>query len=177
MDVREKTLSAALAASERTRRVLVLLQTYALLLVVVYLNASGSTGYQERLDLALDGRDLYACDTLPDFVVKLGKTQTGEGALVAHVAEDRRDESAKLWSKVCAKKVGMPKERAIAVAGWIFWRRLTNRELQQEIDRIEADIHANVYNVPIPLTGLKIDINTFSLVGSAGHFLLLAWLL
>jgi hypothetical protein len=179
MDFREKQLSAALLVSERTRRVLIILQTYAALLVVVYLNANDDWGgYGERRVLAYDARDMYLCAQPPPFVVEMPLHKGGDIlARLAGAGRAAREHGSDEWARRCAQQAGLDPHRARAVAKWILSRRLSRHGVEDEIERVEHDMRENVYNIPIPLTGLQIDINTFSMVGSAGHFLLLVWLL
>lgn len=178
MDIREARLNAALAASERTRRVLLFLQTYALLLVIVYLNSRGDFGYLERRSLERAARDLYSCEAKLPFVREHVILANGGRELIARAPTGKRaTPTAEAWANACAAQVGLEKTRATAVARWILDRGLSSHDLDGELDRVETDLRANVYNVPIPLTGLRIDTNVFSLVGAAGHFLMLAWLL
>lgn len=173
-ETKEALFDAATAAAQRSRRVLVLAQLFALMVLIVLANTAGCSVYADRVSNARIGRQLYECAARPAWAGGTGVAH-GQGAFCAGARTSELEACSVQWARAC-QGAGGDEEVRIRAARWIVMLHLSSKDVDAAVARIDDFAKEGVYAIEVPFVGLRIDVNDFGWFGGLAHLYLLAWL-
>ncbi|HYV37397.1 MAG TPA: hypothetical protein VE988_16945 [Gemmataceae bacterium] len=178
MDYHEQFVRAAIDASQRSRRVLLFIQAFGILWALVLLNTCGEPWIENRIKVTLDARLLYSAEPRPVFLIE----QPGppRQLVPALSAEDDVDTKAAAWVDSCMKDPriadqGISRDALLRAAAFILTHRYSSLDIEKRLEAYQRIRDDNAMSVPVPLTGLRIDVNDFGIMAGLGLAILLAW--
>jgi hypothetical protein len=181
----ERLFAAAQHASTRSRRVLLLLQAYSLVLLVLFLNNHDLWGMRDWAHERLDVRRLarsFAEQLYPKETSNRGALCTELGAEIAlGVCEsDCNDLIERIHHNCRPNGVPSPSlaqsQRELRAIRLLVLRRYSLSDLEEQVKAAEAFRNENALAFPLVVTPQKVDINDAATVAGAGLSVLMFWL-
>ncbi len=150
------------------------IQLFSLLVVVMMFNSWSLNWTTSRLDTARQARFLYECADPPS---GLTVEMKDDWAVLAIKDREILEGYAADWVSRCTgiPEKGSLNRELLGAASFLLRRGFSQGELSQHIQRLEDFRLQNVSSFPVPLIGVRIDVNGLGIFAGLGFATLLLW--
>ena len=118
----------------------------------------------------------------PDTSQETGLSGWDTSSAIDPKVKERWRRQAIAWATSCENDgqivaAGLTRVPLEQAALWVLVTNRSTADVDKELERLDGFERDNAYSLPVPLTGLRIDVNDFGLLGGAIHLSILLWLL
>ncbi len=188
-DIRDPMLVMARASAQRTRRTLMLVQVFSLMVAALVFNSMAGNWTDARLTLLRTadrvlqaGVDSSAAQRISNTYDALGADTLFETTHLDSLGQVKRAERRRAWGTAVRAYLphdpwsAMDSSRVAAAIGVIRTRSWDTIDVAKEIALLTERRVGSLLTIGVPLTGVQIDVNGLGIFAGLGLSILYLWL-